>query len=157
MLPHHRQTSPEEFEEASRSRVRLPVRPHQRLAAARGWNLPIPEVLILIAGLLFQLITADPTSIMGRLALNAETAGWSALIIGIPLLFVPLRIIWFDIAYIVIGLAIYLYMMTFLDGSYIFLGLLLLAGMGMILAGVSFLARRIIAYRLALRRAGNQG
>lgn len=152
MLPHHRSTSPEEFKEASRPRPRPPVLPHHRLFKARGWNLPVPEILFLIAGFVIQRIDSDPTSTMTRLAIVAEAAGLSGLLVGIPLLFVPLRVFWFDLAYIVAGLAIYSYMMTFVDGSYIFLALVPIAGLGMVLSGTSFLMRRAAAHRLARRR-----
>lgn len=153
MLPHHRQTHPSDLEDIKRSHRRSLVLPHHRLRAARGWNLPLPEILCIIIGFVLQLVASDPTSTMNRLALNAETTGWSGLIVGIPLLFVPLRVFWFDIAYIAIGLALYLYMMSFIDGSHIFLGLVMFLGMGMMLSGVSHLVRRGIAYRLARRRA----
>lgn len=104
MLPHHPQTHSSELDNIKRSRHRPPAQPHHRLRAARGWNLPLPEVLCILIGFVFQLLASDPTSTMSRLALNAETAGWSGLIVGIPLLFVPLRVFWADIAYIVIGL-----------------------------------------------------
>lgn len=106
-----------------------------------------------MVGLAGQQLYPDMASSLNRLALNAETAGESALIVGIPLLFVPLRVFWFDIAYIVAGLAMCSYMMTNFAGEpIIFLGLVLIAGVGMVLAGVSCLVRRAVAYRFARRR-----
>lgn len=86
--------------------------------------------------------------------MNAETAGWSALIVGIPLLFIPLRVFWFDIAYIVVGLLLYQFMQqTFAGQPIIFLGLVLFLGMGMMLAGASCLLRRALALLFARRRS----
>lgn len=138
MLPHHRPTSSEELEREIRSRRRPPVLPHDRLLAARGWNLPVPEILLLIIW-----IVTDTLYLSGAISL----------IIGIPLLFVPLRVFWFDIAYIAIGLITFQYMMTFVDGSYIFLGLVPIAALGMVISGASYLVRRRLAYRAARRRA----
>lgn len=152
VLPHHRPTDPEELKEAKRSRRRSPVLPHHRLSKARWWSLPIPEILFMVGGFVFQQIDSDPLSTMNRLAINAETAGWSALIVGIPLLFVPLRVFWFDIAYIIVGLILYQYMQRFAGEPIIFLGLVLFLGMGMMLSGASCLTRRALAYRLARRR-----
>ncbi|WP_156231308.1 hypothetical protein [Corynebacterium occultum] len=86
--------------------------------------------------------------------MNAETAGWSALIVGIPLLFIPLRVFWFDIAYIVVGFLLYQFMQqNFAGQPIIFLGLVLFLGMGMMVSGASYLVRRGLAYLFARRRA----
>lgn len=77
MLPHHRPTSSKELEGDIRSRCRPPVLPHNRLFVARGWNLPVPEILLLIIW-----IVTDTLYLSGAISL----------IIGIPLLFVPLRV-----------------------------------------------------------------
>lgn len=137
MLPHHRPTSSEELKSDIRSRRRPPVLPRNRLLAARGWNLPVPEILVLLVW-----IVTDTLYLSGAISL----------IIGIPLLFVPLRVFWFDIAYIVTGLIIFQYMMTFIDGSYILLGLIPIAAIGMVISGTSYLVRRALAYLFARRR-----
>lgn len=144
MLPHHQQSNSSEITKM--------VFPHRRLSASWGWNLPIPEVLLIIGGLILQQIYPDPRSsgpIDGELLVIFSSMG---LVAGIPLVFVPLRVFWFDMAYIIIGLAVALYMRFYVDGPIIFLGLVAFLAVGMVITGMSHLMRRLLAFLLARRR-----
>ncbi len=127
--------------------------PDRRLFSARGWNLPIPEALFVIGGLIAQRIYQGPLTSNHIDGENAVLTGCIALVVGVPLLFIRLRVAWFDISYIVIGLAMYLYMLRFAGQPIILLGLVTFLGLGMMLAGASCLVRRNGAALLVPRRA----
>lgn len=104
---------------------------NSKLYRVKWWNLPVSEIGIFVVGVILELSNPDLRSDLNQLGGFLNIAGFSALIAGLPLLFVPLRVLWVDACFIVIGLALTLYFGSFLDGSYIFLNLFLILGLGM--------------------------
>ncbi|MGP6174556.1 hypothetical protein [Corynebacterium sp. A21] len=126
---------------------------YRRLITQRGFNLPIPEVLIVVVGsILLAFFPEDQYFDINTGGLVAVTCGVFSLVIGIPLLFLKVSFFWFDIAYIIIGLAVFLYMKFYVDGPIIFLGLVAFLAAGMVITGTSHLVRRLMAFLLARRR-----
>lgn len=126
---------------------------YPRLITQRGFNLPIPEALIVLVGsILLAFFPEDQYFDINTGGLVAVTCGVFSLVIGIPLLFLKVSLFWFDMAYIIIGLAVALYMKFYVDGPIIFLGLVAFLAVGMVITGTSHLVRRLVAFLLARRR-----
>lgn len=128
-----------------------PITTNSKLYQVKWWNLPLLEFASFVVGLVLELSNPEILSNLHRLGVFLNIAGFSGLIAGIPLLFVPLRVRWVDFCYIGSGLLVFFYFGSFLDGSYIFLNLFLLLGLGMIVSGFSYSLRRTLALRFAVQ------
>lgn len=126
---------------------------YRRLITQWGFNLPIPEVLVVVVGsILLVRFPEDQYFDINTGASVAVMCGVFSLVVGIPLLFVKVSFFWFDIAYIIIGLAVALYMRFYVEGPIIFLGLVAFLAIGVVITGMSHLVRRLLAFLLARRR-----
>ncbi len=128
-----------------------PATINSKLYRVKWWNLPLLEFVSFVVGLVLEFTNPEILSDLNRLGGILNIAGFSGLIAGIPLLFIPLRVRWVDFCYIGVGLPLFLYFRSFLDGSYIFLNLFLFLGLGMIVSGFSYSLRRSLALRFAIQ------
>lgn len=121
------------------------VGPSDPISKIFGLNLPLPELCVFLIGVAMYIFGAEGVPGVGRVAFFLAVGGMTGPIMGLPLLLVPIKVFWFDVAYIIVGFSVFFYTMSFMDGSYL-LGLLIpICSTGVVIAGFSFILRRLIA------------
>ena len=122
----------------------------QRLSRQGKFAWPIPEVLLILIGIVLFIVFPedqyfDFNTFIGAILASAVIS----LPIGIPLLLAKVGFFWFDFAYVAAGVLVYWYFLGLPDGAYIGEGLILLAGIACVISGCSHTLRRILASRFA--------
>ena len=122
----------------------------QRLLRQGKFAWPIPEVLLILIGIVLFIVFPedqyfDFNTFIGAILASAVIS----LPIGIPLLLAKVGFFWFDFAYVAAGVLVYRYFLGLPDGAYIGEGLILLAGIACVISGCSHTLRRILASRFA--------
>ena len=113
---------------------------------------PFIELVSITVGYLLMKTTPDEFSNQHFIGMNLLIGGVVSIFTGWPLLFIRVNVFWWDVAYLVSGVAFFTY---FLMGpkDMTALGLIaMFAGPGMVVAGFSYLFRRSIAFYLESRR-----
>lgn len=122
----------------------------QRLSRQGKFAWPIPEVLLILIGIVLFIVFPedqyfDFNTFIGAILASAVIS----LPIGIPLLLAKVGFFWFDFAYVVAGVLAYRYILGLPDGAYIGEGIILLVGIACVISGCSHTLRRILASRFA--------
>lgn len=71
-----------------------PATINSKLYRVKWWNLPLLEFVSFVVGLVLEFTNPEILSDLNRLGGILNIAGFSGLIAGIPLLFIPLRVRW---------------------------------------------------------------
>ena len=113
---------------------------------SRWWLIfPFTEVLTIIIAVILMNTADNEFTDQHLLGSFLLTAGVGSALLGWPLLLARLNVFWFDIAYILLAV---LGVITFVRGEISVPGLVFtFLGPGMLLAGVSYLIRRLIAFQ----------
>ncbi|AKK07836.1 hypothetical protein [Corynebacterium testudinoris] len=93
------------------------VGPSDPISKIFGLNLPLPELCAFLIGVAMYIFGAEGVPGVGRVAFFLAVGGMTGPIMGLPLLLVPIKVFWFDVAYIIVGFSVFFYTMSFMDGS----------------------------------------